>query len=222
MNNNIKISPSIAAADQSDLRWALKSAEDGGADLIHLDIEDGIFIPNLTFGPKTVTDLRPLTQLPFDVHLQVMNPEAYADQIVQAGADQVSFQVEATEAPYELLAYLKGHNIQVGLAFLVKTPLDLLEPLIDRVDFVHLMTNDPNTGSDEFIPKIMDKITEAREMIRDHTVKIEVDGGINSGNVMAVVQAGANVLVAGRAIWNSTDPAKAVANLRSAVAGNVC
>jgi ribulose-phosphate 3-epimerase len=214
--SGIKISPSIASADQSDLRRAIEIAERGGADFMHLDIEDGVFIPNLTFGPKTVRDLRPWTHTPFDVHLQVADPGAYLMDVVKAGANRICFQLEASDAPNHLLGEIKANHIQAGLALLAGTPLDLFEAAIDRIDFVHLMTNDPASGSDELIPEIVDKIRRARTLIGDRPIEIEVDGGINIENAAIVVAAGARVLVAGRAIWDPPAPAEAIEKLRAA------
>jgi ribulose-phosphate 3-epimerase len=191
-------------------------AECGGADFIHLDIEDGVFIPNLTFGPKTIRDLRPLTHVPFDVHLQVTDPRAFLMDVVKAGANRICFQLEATEVPEPLLEKLKVHRVQVGLALLATTPLETLAAELDRIDFIHLMTNDPENGSDDFMPEMLSKIRRSRTLIGVRSIEIEVDGGINSDNAAMAVQAGAAVLVAGRAIWESNNPINAISRLQRA------
>jgi ribulose-phosphate 3-epimerase len=212
----VKIAPSIASADQSRLGWAVEEAERGGADLIHLDIEDGVFIPNLTFGPTTIKHLRPLTSLPFDVHLEVDRPEAYLEEVVEAGANVVTVQVEATRYPYRALKILKNLGVKAGFAFVAATPVDILRPALDRLDIVHLMTAEPNGVGAEFIPGMLEKIRTVRSMIGDRSIEIEVDGGINHDNAHAVVQAGATILVAGRAIWGAESTAIGIQSLRQA------
>lgn len=210
----VKIAPSIASANQSRLGWAVEEAERGGADLIHLDIEDGVFIPNLTFGPTTVKHLRPLTALPFDVHLEVAQPEAYLEDVVEAGADAVTVQVEATRYPYRALTILKNLGVKAGLAFVAATPIDILLPVLDNLDVVHLMTAEPNGVGAEFIPGMLEKIRAVKSMIGDRDIEIEVDGGINHNNAHAVVQAGATILVAGRAIWRAESVEIGIQSLR--------
>jgi ribulose-phosphate 3-epimerase len=212
----VKIAPSIASADQSRLGWAVQEAERGGADLIHLDIEDGVFIPNLTFGPTTIKHLRPLTTLPFDVHLEVAQPEAYLEDVVEAGADTVTVQVEATRYPYRALTILKNLGMKTGLAFVAATPIEILLPVLDSLDIVHLMTAEPNGSGAEFIPGMLEKIRTVRSMIGERNIEIEVDGGINRDNARAVAQAGATILVAGRAIWGSESAAIGIQSLRQA------
>lgn len=212
----IKIAPSIASADQSRLGWAIQEAERGEADLIHLDIEDGVFIPNLTFGPATIRALRPLTQLSFDVHLEVVDPERYLKAVVEAGANVVTFQVEATRFPYQILDMLKGLGVKAGFAFAAATSLDLLTPVLDELDIIHLMTAEPNGGDPQFMPGLIEKIRRAREMVAGRSIEIEVDGGINQENARSVVEAGATILVAGRAIWGETEPTEGIRNLRAA------
>lgn len=214
--SDIKIAPSLASADQSRLGSAVLEAVRGGADLIHLDIEDGVFIPSLTFGPATVRDLRPLTTLPFDVHLEVVDPERYLHPVVEAGADIVTIQVEATRFPYRLLEMTKGMGTKAGLAFVAATPLDVLAPVMDLVDVIHLMTAEPNGSGAHFMPGLLDKIRHTRELVAGRAIDIEVDGGINLEVVARVVEAGATVLVAGRAIWGAPDPAEAIRALRDA------
>lgn len=212
----IKIAPSLAAADQSRLGWAVQEAERGGADLIHLDLEDGVFFPNLTFGPATIRALRPYTRLPFDTHLEVANPEQYLRQLVEAGADVITFQVEATHFPYRLIYLIKDLGVRVGLAFAAATPLDLLSPVLDDLDVIHLMTAEPDGSAAKFIPGVLEKIRRAREMTVGRSIEIEVDGGINPENARLVVEAGATILVAGRAIWGKADTATAIRELREA------
>jgi ribulose-phosphate 3-epimerase len=214
--SSIKIAPSIASADQSRLGWAVEQATKGGADLLHFDLEDGVFIPNLTFGPTTIKHLRPLSNLPFDVHLEVERPEDYLEAVVEAGADVVTVQVEATRFPYRALTILRGLGARVGLAFNAATPLDVAAPVIDVLDVIHLMTAEPNGSGAAFIPAMIEKVKRAKELIGDYPVDIEVDGGVSPENVGELAKAGASILVAGRAIWGEPEPQQAIAALRQA------
>jgi ribulose-phosphate 3-epimerase len=215
----IQIAPSIASADQSRLGWAVESADRGGADLIHLDIEDGVFIPNLTFGPKTIAQLRDRSGLPFDVHLQVQNPEGYLDPVVKAGANVVTVQVESTFFPYRVISILKKLDVRVGLAVAAGTSLEAIGPALDQIDVIHIMTAEPDGAADQFIESMLDKVQQARELVQSRPIEIEVDGGIDSVNAAKAVQAGASILVAGRAIWGDGDPAENIQNLRQAAQG---
>ncbi len=216
----IKIAPSIASANQSKLGWAVQTAERAGADLIHLDIEDGVFFPNITFGPVAIHHLRPLTDLLFDVHLEVESPEHYFAQVVEAGANIVTVQVEATRFPYRAVFLLKEFGVKAGLAFNAATSLDLLPAVIEHLDVIHLMTAEPNGSAAHFLPGLLTKIKEAKEICQGRPIEIEVDGGINLDNAYEVVEAGATILVAGRAIWGSEDPVEAVPALRRAAEGS--
>ncbi len=215
----IQIAPSIASADQSRLGWAVESADTGGADLIHLDIEDGVFIPNLTFGPKTIAQLRNRSDLPFDVHLQVENPENYLEPVLKAGADVITVQVESTVFPYRVISILKQLNIRGGLAVAAGTSLEVIGPILDQIDVIHIMTAEPNGGADLFIEAMLEKVSQAKELVQTRSIAIEVDGGIDPVNAAKVVQAGASILVAGRAIWGDGDPAENIQNLRQAAQG---
>lgn len=217
----VKIAPSIASADQSRLGWAVQEAERAGADAIHLDIEDGVFIPNLTFGPTMIRHLRSLTVLPFDVHLEVVNPELYLEEIVKAGADVVTVQVEATRYPFRVLYLLKELGVKAGLAYVAATPLGNLEPVLDTLDVIHLMTAEPDGAAAHFIPGVVSKIRQAAKMVAGRPIEIEVDGGINQDNARSVVEAGATMLVAGRAIWGAPTAEEGLRALRAAAARRV-
>lgn len=219
----IKIAPSIASANQADLASAVETAEAGGADLIHFDIEDGVFIPNLTFGPATIRDLRPITRLPFDVHLEVHQPENYLQQVVEAGANVVTVQFESTRFPYRALGVLKKMGVRAGLAFNAATPVDGIFPVLDELDVVHLMTAEPDGAGAEFMPGLLRKIKQVRDACAGRPLEIEVDGGIHTGNIADAAGAGATIFVAGRAIWGTSNPVDAIADLRAAAgpaAGN--
>lgn len=210
---HIKIAPSIASADQSHLSWAVEQANDGGADLLHFDIEDGVFIPNLTFGPITIKHLRSKSDLPFDVHLEVHHPEDYLEAVVAAGADVVTVQVESTRFPYQALNTLRNLGVKAGLAFNAVTMLDIAQPALDSLDVIHLMMAEPDGV---YMPGLIEKVREAKAIIGDRPIELEVDGGVSFENAAVLVEAGATILVAGRAIWGTKEPASVIQRLREA------
>jgi ribulose-phosphate 3-epimerase len=212
----IRIAPSIASADQSNLAWAVQTADQAGADLIHFDIEDGVFIPNLTFGTKTVRQLRRFSEKPFDVHLQVEDPERYFKPMISAGADVITFQVEATRFPYRAIYMLNEARVECGLALNAATRPDVIAPVLENINVVHLMTAEPDGAHADFIPGILAKIQKVRELIGPRAIEIEVDGGIKPENVGEIVAAGATILVAGRAIWGASSVEEGIAALSKA------
>jgi ribulose-phosphate 3-epimerase len=211
----VKIAPSIASADQSHLSQVVRQAEEGGADLLHFDIEDGVFIPNLTFGPKTIEHLRSKSDLPFDVHLEVHHPEDYLEAVVAAGADIVTVQVESTRFPYQALNILRNLGVRAGLAFNATTMLDIAQPALDTLDVIHLMMAEPDGV---YMPGLIEKVREADALIGDRPIEIQVDGGVSFENAALLVEAGATILVAGRAIWGTKEPVSAIQRLREAAA----
>ena len=214
--NRIQIAPSIAAADQSRLACAVKAAARAGADLIHLDIEDGVFIPNITFGPAMVRALRPYTDLPFDVHVEVAHPEAYLEHLAISGANILTVHAEACPYLHRTVCLIKSLGLTAGVAFNAATPLDALPSVLDEIGLIHLMTADPDCVGARFIPGLLDKIRTAVRMVGDRPIAIEVDGGINQENAHHVVEAGATILVVGRAVWAGSSPRCAIAELRAA------
>jgi ribulose-phosphate 3-epimerase len=216
----IKIAPSIAAADQSRLGCAVRSAARAGADLIHLDIEDGVFIPNITFGPAMVRALRPHTDLPFDVHVELAHPEPYLEDLAIAGANQLTVHVEACPYLHRTVRAICSLGLTAGVAFNAVTPLDALHSVLDEIAVIHLMTADPDVGGARFIPALLEKVQQAARMIGDRPIAIEVDGGINQENARQVVRAGASILVVGRAMWAANSPTRALAKLRALAHGD--
>ena len=216
----IKIAPSIAAADQSRLGWAVKVAARAGADLIHLDIEDGVFIPNITFGPAMVRALRPYTDLPFDVHVELAYPEPYLEELAIAGANILTVHAEACPYLHRTVRSIRSLGLTAGVAFNAATQLDALYSVLDEIEVIHLMTADPDCAGARFIPAMLHKVQQAARIIGERPIAIEVDGGINRENARQVVQAGAIVLVAGRSVWSSRSPIRAITELRAAVCGH--
>jgi ribulose-phosphate 3-epimerase len=216
---SVQIAASIAAADQSRLGWAVEEATRAGADVIHLDLEDGVFLPNITFGPSMVRALRSWSDLPFDVHVELVNPEPYLEDLARAGANGATVHAEACPYLHRTVCYIRDLGMQAGVAFNLGSALDPLLPVLEDVAVINLMTCDPDRDGQRFVPAVLPKISQAARLVRGRQVRVQVDGGINAENIRAVVQAGASTVVIGRAIWQSADPARAITELRAAAAG---
>ncbi|GAE33906.1 ribulose-phosphate 3-epimerase [Halalkalibacter akibai] len=212
----IKIAPSILSADFSKLGEDIKEVELGGADYIHVDVMDGHFVPNITIGPLVVEAIRPITNLPLDVHLMIENPDQFIPQFAKAGADILSVHVEACTHLHRTVHLIKDYGVRAGIVLNPATPVEVIEPIIEDVDLVLLMTVNPGFGGQRFIESVLTKIKKVSELAksRNLTIDIEVDGGVNFTTAKKCVEAGANVLVAGSAIYNEIDRAKAIAEIR--------
>jgi ribulose-phosphate 3-epimerase len=213
----VKIVPSIFSANLAFLAIAVQQLEDAKADAIHLDIEDGVFIPNITFGPKLVRCLRPLSSLPFDVHLEIMDPEKCVADFVEAGANTITVHAEACPFLHRTIRYIKSFGVKAGVAFNAASSLEPLHSVEDDIDLVLVMTADADRTSPPFIPSMVRKVGEASEWLAGRGVEIEADGGLTPDNVGDVVRAGATMIVSGRAIWERGDVASAVARFREAL-----
>ena len=203
----IQISPSILSADFSQLGNEIKKLEQGGADLIHVDVMDGHFVPNLTIGPPVIKNLRKYTKLPFDVHLMISPVHKYIENYAVAGADIITVHPEATENLKETIGLIKKFGKKVGVSLNPKTEIKTLIDEIDNIDLVLVMSVNPGFGGQKFIPEVLDKIKELKK-IKDknkYHFDIEVDGGINFSNSKIVLEAGADILVSGTTVFKEND-----------------
>ena len=203
----IQISPSILSADFSQLGNEIKKLEEGGADLIHVDVMDGHFVPNLTIGPPVIKNLRKYTKIPFDVHLMISPVHEYIENYANAGADIITIHPEATENLKESISLIKKFGKKVGVSLNPKTKIKTIIDEIDNIDLVLVMSVNPGFGGQEFMPEVLDKIKELKK-IKDknqYHFDIEVDGGINFSNSKIVLEAGADILVSGTTVFKEND-----------------
>ncbi len=216
MKNKTMIAPSILSADFSRLGDELRAVEQAGADLIHVDVMDGHFVPNITIGPLVVEAARRATKLPLDVHLMIEQPERYIADFVKAGAGIITVHSEATVHLHRLIQSIRELGVRAGLSLNPATPLDQLDHILHDLDMVLIMSVNPGFGGQAFIPSALDKIRLLKERItaRGLAVEIEVDGGIKPENAASVVAAGADILVAGSAVFGQKDYAGVIAALR--------
>ena len=201
------LAPSILSADLGHLADELQRAERGGAGLVHLDVMDGHFVPNITMGPLVVRAARQATQLPIDAHLMIENAERYVDAFADAGAGWISVHVEAQPHLQRTLAHLRGRGVRAGVALNPATPLSVLEEILPDADYVLVMSVNPGFGGQRFLPGSLDKVRRLRRTIQERglAVAIEVDGGVDAGTVKVLVEAGAEILVAGSAVFGQGD-----------------
>ena len=214
----IKIAPSILSADFSKLGDEVRAVEQGGADWIHIDVMDGNFVPNITVGPLIVESLRKVTELPLDVHLMIQNPDQFIGEFASAGADIISVHVESCPHLHRTVQLIKEQDIKAGVVLNPATAVFHLDEIIEEVDMVLLMSVNPGFGGQKFIPQALDKVQLLRQTLDESGVDIdiEVDGGVKTDNAGSLKKAGANVLVAGSAIFNSEDYQAAIQTLRDA------
>lgn len=209
----IKISPSVLAADFSKLGEEIKKIEDAGADLVHIDVMDGMFVPNISFGLPVIKAMRKCTALPFDVHLMIEQPERYIEDVRKAGADIITVHAEATTHLHRTLQSIKALGAKAGVALNPGTDPSVIKYVLGEADMVLVMTVNPGFGGQKFIEEMCEKISVVRKSVKEG-MDVEVDGGISAENIGKVTAAGANVIVAGSAIFNAKDPSDEIIKMR--------
>lgn len=204
-----KISPSLLSADFANLERDIKIVEKGGAHLLHIDVMDGHFVPNITIGPPVVAAIKKVATIPLDVHLMIENPGFYVDDFVKAGADYLTVHVEAAPHLHRVIQQIKSHGIKAGVSLNPHTPLAMIEEVLQDVDLILIMSVNPGFGGQSFIPQSLDKIRRLKSILKErglNHVEIEIDGGVKLDNIKEVSNAGVDIFVSGSGIYNTEDP----------------
>ena len=220
---SVLIAPSILSADFARLGEAVAAAERGGADLIHVDVMDGHFVPNITIGVPVVKSLKRIARVPLDVHLMIEHADRYVDAFAEAGAGMISVHLEALRHVHRTVHAIKAHGVKAGVVLNPGTPAETIHDIAGDVDFVLVMSVNPGFGGQTFIPRSESKLREVRAILdaAGNSAPIEIDGGVDQHNIARVVAAGARIVVAGSAIFNTPDPERATRELKAAALGAV-
>ncbi len=213
----IKISPSVLAADLSNLAAEVADIESAGADMVHLDVMDGMFVTNISFGLPVISSLRKRSNMIFDVHLMIEAPERYAMRFIEAGADILTFHLEACKEPGKLLDEIRSEGVMAGISVKPGTPIEDVYPYLDSCDMVLVMTVEPGYGGQKLIPETVEKVRKLKAELKNRgiNVEIQVDGGITPDNAEELINAGASILVAGSSVFKSRDRRSAINELRN-------
>ena len=213
----IVISPSVLAADFANLEREVKKVELAGAEYLHLDVMDGIFVPNISFGAPVISALRKHTSAVFDVHLMITDPIRYVEDFIKAGADIITIHYESCDDPLSVARYIRSKGVRAAISVKPKTPASVLFPMLRELDMVLVMTVEPGFGGQKLIPETVDKVRELREYANANNINIdiEVDGGVGLDNLGTLTDAGANVIVAGSSIFRAEDPQKAIEEMKA-------
>lgn len=216
------VSPSVLAADFAKLGDELKKIEKAGATYAHLDVMDGIFVPNISFGAPMISSIRKASDLIFDVHLMITEPQRYIDDFIKAGADIITIHYESCENPREVIKYIKSKEVKVGLSIKPATPAEAVYDMLRDLDMLLVMTVEPGFGGQKMMPDMLEKVRKIRKYANANRIKIdiEVDGGLTADNVGLATAAGANVIVAGSAVYNAKSPKEVIKKMKDEAAKN--